>query len=166
MKRKIWFLSLIAILVLACGTSVEEGEIATEEAEAVEEESSAGVDGDASSPEVDALMAQYADGPGGAVMVIQDGEIVHQNGYGLADVDNGTPITTDTIFHLGSVGKQFTAMGVMILAEQGLLNYDDPLKLHLPELEWMGDDVPCALCFIIHLVLWVTTTVMIFTMPW
>lgn len=62
------------------------------------------------------------------MMVIKNGEIVHQNGYGLADVENGVPITTDTVFHLGSVGKQFTALGVIMLEEQGLLTYDDQME--------------------------------------
>lgn len=63
------------------------------------------------------------------------------NGSGLADVENGTPITTDTIFHLGSVGNQFTAMGVMIFSEQGLVDYDEPIATYLPELEWAGKEV-------------------------
>ena len=141
MKQRIFILTIAVSFVLACGMGLGDGEMATEEAQPAKEETGPGGEGGVTLPEVDALMEKYADGPGGAVMVIQNGEIVHQNGYGLADVDNGTPITTDTVFHLGSVGKQFTAMGVMILAEQGLLNYDDPIKMHLPELEWMGEDV-------------------------
>lgn len=140
MKRRLWLFSLVAFLVIACGSSIEENEFA-DETQSVEEATETSAAGGETSPEVDALMAGYADGPGGAVMVIQAGEIVHQNGYGLADVENGTPITTDTIFHLGSVGKQFTAIGIMLLAEQGLLNYDDPISMHLPELAWMSDEV-------------------------
>lgn len=139
-KRKIWILPLLAIFILACGSTTE-GEAGSEEDLIVEEETAAIEEGGATSTDVDALMAAYTDGPGGAVMVIQNGEIVHQNGYGLADVENGSPITTDTVFHLGSVGKQFTALGVMLLAEQGLVEYDAPLKTYLPELAWTGDDV-------------------------
>lgn len=94
-----------------------------------------------SAPDIDAIMADYSDGPGGAVMVIQDGEIVFQNGYGFANVDTEEPITTETVFHLGSVGKQFTAMGVMILVERGDVNLDSPIIAYLPELNWADDGV-------------------------
>lgn len=136
MNTKRWYLlSLVLVFTLACGFLADGGDMETEEVQPAEEGTSP------ASADVDALMAAYADGPGGAVMVVQEGEIVHQNGYGLADVEKGTPIMTDTVFHLGSVGKQFTALGVMLLAEQGKLKYDDPVSMHLPELAWMSDEV-------------------------
>lgn len=142
MKKRILFMVMAAALLIAsCGALTGQDETAAEESPLADVEPVPVGDGGVTSAEVDALMAAYADGPGGAVMVIQNGEIVHQNGYGLADVENGTPITADTVFHLGSVGKQFTALGVMILAEQGMLNYDDPISMHLPELAWMDDGV-------------------------
>ncbi|MEN9562459.1 MAG: hypothetical protein RIR73_703 [Chloroflexota bacterium] len=139
MVDKKWILSLIIIFALACGLTSDDVEV-PQESPPLEQ----GVDsneGETVSPDVDALMANYSEGPGGAMMVVQDGVIVHQNGYGFADVETSTPITTDTVFHLGSVGKQFTAMGVMMLAEEGALNYDDPISTHLPELAWMDDEV-------------------------
>jgi CubicO group peptidase (beta-lactamase class C family) len=88
------------------------------------------------SKEVDALFARYAVGvqPGAAVMVIHEGRIVHQAGYGYADLDERTPIGADTAFDLASVSKQFTAMATMILAEEGKLDYDDPVSRYLPQL--------------------------------
>jgi len=75
-----------------------------------------------------------SDAPGAAVMVIRDGKIVHQKGYGLANVEAKTPIDEHTMFDLASVSKQFTAMAIMILAERGKLSYDDPLTKFFPEL--------------------------------
>ncbi|MBI2332094.1 MAG: beta-lactamase family protein [Chloroflexi bacterium] len=141
MNRKFLLLSFVTIFALACGDSTGADENATEESQPVGEETGMGTDGGGMSLEVDALMARYADGPGGAVMVIQDGEIVHQNGYGLADVKTGKSITTDSVFHLGSVGKQFTAMGVMMLVERGLVEYDAPIGTCIPELAWMDNEV-------------------------
>lgn len=139
--KKILVVLLGCAVVLACGF-ISGGDVEPSElAQPAETESTIAVEGGGSSSEVDALMAGYADMPGGAVAVIQDGEIVHQNGYGLADVDSGTPITTESVFHLGSVGKQFTAMGIMMLKERGLVDYDEPIGTYLPELEWMGDGV-------------------------
>ena len=139
--KKIMVVLLGCAVVLACGIG-SGGEVEPSELTQPDEtESTVAVEGGDLSSEVDALMAGYADMPGGAVAVIQDGEIVHQNGYGLADVDGGTPITTESVFHLGSVGKQFTAMGIMMLKERGLLDYDEPIGTYLPELEWMGEGV-------------------------
>lgn len=89
-----------------------------------------------SSLQVDALFAPYAEGaqPGAAVMVIRDGEIVHQAGYGYANLEKRTPIGADSAFRLASVSKQFTAMAVMVLAEDGKLTYDDPISRYLLEL--------------------------------
>lgn len=139
--KKVLVVLVGCAVVLACGF-MSGGDVEPSElAQPAETESTTAADGGGSSSEVDALMAGYADMPGGAVAVIQDGEIVHQNGYGLADVESGTPITTESVFHLGSVGKQFTAMGIMMLKERGLVDYDEPISTYLPELEWMGDGV-------------------------
>lgn len=139
--KKIMVVVLGCAFVLACG-SVSGGDAEPSElAQPAETESTTAEEGGGLSSAVDSLMADYADMPGGAIAVIQDGEIVHQNGYGLADVDNGTPITTESVFHLGSVGKQFTAMGIMMLKEKGLVVYDEPIGTYLPELEWIGEGV-------------------------
>lgn len=140
MRRQL-ILGFTVGLLLACGVGGVGGEGSGGDDPLDGEEAVSVEGGGEVSAEVDALMEGYSDGPGGAVMVIQNGLIIHQNGYGLADVENGDAITPETVFHLGSVGKQFTALGVMILAEQGLLNYDDPISKHLPELSWMSDEV-------------------------
>jgi CubicO group peptidase (beta-lactamase class C family) len=84
--------------------------------------------------EVDALFAPWAGTatPGAGVLVIQDGRVLLKRGYGLADLESGSPIEPNTAFLLGSVSKQFTAMAIMILAERGKLGYDDPLARFFP----------------------------------
>src|SRR4051812_11699305 len=57
--------------------------------------------------------------PGASIAVLHKGEIVLAKGYGLANVENDVPVTTDTIFQSGSVGKMFTAAVVMTQVEQG-----------------------------------------------
>ena len=68
--------------------------------------------------------------PGIAVLVMRDGEVVKQQGYGLANVELAVPVTPRTIFQSGSTGKQFTAAGILLLAEDGKLGLDDPLSRH------------------------------------
>ncbi len=105
-----------------------------------EEPSSRGPDAAA---QVDALFSTFTSGdsPGAAVVVVEKGEIVHAGGYGYTDLERRTPITSQTAFRLASVSKQFAAMAIMIMAENGQLAYDDQLVQYLPELERFGDDI-------------------------
>jgi len=80
-------------------------------------------------------------GPGGAVIVIDDGRVIYKAGYGLSNINAGKPITTKSMFHLGSIGKQFTALGIMMLSQEGRLQYDDPIGRYLPELQRFGKDL-------------------------
>ena len=95
------------------------------------------------SAQVDALFAHFTKGiqPGVGVMVIGDGEILHSAGYGYADIGSHIPIGANSTFRLGSFSKQFTAMAIMMLAEDGALAYDDPIGRHLPELSRYGSDI-------------------------
>ena len=86
-------------------------------------------------PEFDDLMADLAppDGPGAAVAVRLGGEVIHSAGYGLANVEWGVPIDTETVFRIGSITKQFTAAAILRLAAEGRLAIDDPIERHLPD---------------------------------
>ena len=70
--------------------------------------------------------------PGLALAVIRDGRIVKAQGYGLASVELNVPVTTDTVFEIGSVTKQITAAAIMLLVQDGKLRLDDPVSRHLP----------------------------------
>jgi len=70
--------------------------------------------------------------PGIAIAVVRDGKPARVQGYGLANLELEVPVSPDTIFQTASVGKQFTAAGILLLAEEGKLKLDDPLALHLP----------------------------------
>src|ERR1700712_5324038 len=66
--------------------------------------------------------------PGCAVGVAQNGIPVLRAGYGMADLERDVPITANTIFESGSVAKQFTAAALMLLAQQGKISLDDPMR--------------------------------------
>lgn len=70
--------------------------------------------------------------PGAAVMIIRDGKPIFERAYGMADVEHKVPCSTSTDFRLASVTKQFTAMGIMILAEHRKLSLDDKLSKFFP----------------------------------
>ena len=69
----------------------------------------------------------------GSVLVARDRKILHAKGYGFANIDLKTPVTTETQFLIGSLGKQFTALAVMQLQEQGMLHLDDPISKYLED---------------------------------
>ena len=85
----------------------------------------------ADSPEARAidqlLSAKFKPGePGAAVLVTRKGQTVIRKGYGLADLEMKIPIEPDMVFRLGSVTKQFTAVAILMLEEQGKLSVKDP----------------------------------------
>ena len=71
--------------------------------------------------------------PGVAVAVVRGGEALKLQGYGLANVEHQVPVKAGTIFQSGSVGKQFTAVAVMLQVEEGKLALDDPLTRFYPD---------------------------------
>ncbi|MEN1972407.1 serine hydrolase domain-containing protein [Luteimonas sp. MJ204] len=92
--------------------------------------------------EVEARLQPYTgDVPGAALLVLRDGEPVVRRGVGLGDVAAGTPVTPATSFRLASVSKQFTAAAVLLLAEDGRLRLDDPVRRWLPALPASADGV-------------------------
>jgi CubicO group peptidase (beta-lactamase class C family) len=66
--------------------------------------------------------------PGLALSIMRDGQIIKARGYGLANVELNIPVTPESIFQTGSVGKQFTATAVMMLVEEGKVGLDDPVS--------------------------------------
>ena len=70
---------------------------------------------------------------GGAVLIARDEYLLLSKGYGQADRMGGIPNTPQTRFRLGSLTKQFTAMAVAILQEQGLLDVQDPICQYLSD---------------------------------
>ena len=72
--------------------------------------------------------------PGAAVIVERAGEVVLRQGYGMADMELAVPFTADMVSRIGSVTKQITAAAVMILAEDGELSLNDPVRMFIPRL--------------------------------
>jgi CubicO group peptidase (beta-lactamase class C family) len=70
--------------------------------------------------------------PGLAIGVIQNGDIVFQQGYGVSKVGEPQRISTNSMFGIASLSKAFTAASIGILVEDGKLNWDDKVTKHLP----------------------------------
>ena len=71
--------------------------------------------------------------PGIALAVLKNGKPLYVRGYGMATLEHPVAVTPNSVFQLGSIGKQFTAVAVMLLADEHRLNLDDPVSKYLPE---------------------------------
>src|ERR1700722_7544766 len=101
-------------------------------------------------PRVDRIFASWdrPSSPGCALAVVRKGAIVYARGYGSANLELNVPITPQTVFDIGSVSKQFTAMSIVLLAEDGKLSLDDDIRKFIPELPDYG--VPVTVSSMLH----------------
>ncbi len=81
------------------------------------------------------------DGPGATVAVARDGKIIYSKGFGHAELEYDAHNTPQTVFHIASVSKQFTAFAIAMLADQGKLSVDDDIRKYLPELHDFGSPI-------------------------
>ena len=89
---------------------------------------------------IDAVMSEvyHPGGPGAAIIVRKDGKTIFRKGYALADLELGVPVEPDMVFRLGSITKQFTAVSILMLAEQGKLGLQDEITKFLPDYPTQG----------------------------
>ncbi len=91
---------------------------------------------DSLTDQVDKLFASWdkSDSPGCALGIIKDGQFIYKRGYGMANLEYNIPITPESVFRIGSTSKQFTAMCLVLLEEEGKLSLDDDIRKYLPEM--------------------------------
>ena len=89
---------------------------------------------------IDQVFADYAkpDSPGCSLAVYRNGAIAYAQGYGMASLELGVPITPQTVFDIGSTSKQFTAFSILLLQQQGRLSVEDDIRKFLPEIRDYG----------------------------
>jgi CubicO group peptidase (beta-lactamase class C family) len=100
--------------------------------------------------QVDELFSQWdkPDSPGCAIAIVQNGEMIYQRGYGMADLEHNIPIAPNSVFEIGSNSKQFTAACIILLAKQNLLSLDDELSKYISEIPEYSH--PITLRHLIH----------------
>lgn len=131
MKRRFTCLAALAAQTLAAGPAI---------AGCPETPPAAGSREDAFVRQVVERMPAYLNDfsiPGGAVAVIEDGEVILARGFGMADAAAGTPVSERTLFNIGSTSKSISAWGAMRLVSEGKLELDAPVdarltRWHLP----------------------------------
>jgi CubicO group peptidase (beta-lactamase class C family) len=92
---------------------------------------------------IDGVFNQYdrKDTPGCALAIVKDGKVIYKHGYGMANLEYDIPITPSSVFHTGSVSKQFTAFAITLLAAEGKLNLNDDIRKYLPEVPDFGKTI-------------------------
>lgn len=92
---------------------------------------------------VDAVLKEMtaADAPGLALGVYRRGSLIYSKGFGLADLEARTPVTPQTIFHVASVSKQFTAFAIGLLTREGKVDLDADVRKYLPTLPDFGQAI-------------------------
>jgi putative ATP-binding cassette transporter len=89
-------------------------------------------------PEIDKLITDRMAAeeiPGLAVVIVQGQQVVYCKGFSVTSLEHPSPVTPQTIFDLASVSKSFTAMGVLLLRDKGLIDLDAPVQRYLPDFQ-------------------------------
>ena len=87
------------------------------------------------SSKLDSIVSEFVEdpnGPGYSILVTKKGETLYRNNVGYSDVKNKIRIESDQIFQIGSMTKQFTALGILRLVDRGLITLDDDIKKYIP----------------------------------
>lgn len=77
----------------------------------------------------------------GSILIVEDGELIYENTLGFANFETKEPLDGDMPFYLASLAKQFTAMGIMMLVEEGRINYEDKIGRFLPLIPDLYKDI-------------------------
>jgi CubicO group peptidase (beta-lactamase class C family) len=72
----------------------------------------------------------------GNVLVSKNGHIIYQNSFGYADYTTKTELDKNSVFDCGSIAKEFTAMGILLLKDRGMISYSDSLRKFFPQLPY------------------------------
>lgn len=95
---------------------------------------------------VDSLFAEFDSdkSPGMGVLIVKEGKILLNKGYGMANLEHNIPINPVTVFDVASVSKQFTAFAISSLIEQGKIKPEDDIRKYIPELHDFGTTITIA----------------------
>jgi D-alanyl-D-alanine carboxypeptidase len=76
---------------------------------------------------------------GFTLAIMSHGKMIFEKAYGMANLETGTPATTDTVYRIASINKQFTASEILMLIEHGKIGLEDKLSKYLPDFPRAGD---------------------------
>ncbi|CAH1195356.1 Penicillin-binding protein 4* [Paenibacillus plantiphilus] len=131
MKKVAVITMLICSLTIGCTTSNNQQNSVPTPATPTQTQPTASSEVESFSDKVDAYLQKLKFN--GSVLLAKKGKVLIRQGYGMANLQTKSPNTPNTIFRIASVTKQFTALAIMQLQEQGKLNVKDPIHKYLPD---------------------------------
>lgn len=131
MRSKRWTLMTLLLLLLTVTTTVSIPKAVHSQTDATLVDA------------IDEMMTKVykPDAPGAALIAVRDGAVILRKGYGLANLELGVPVAPEMVFRLGSISKQFTAVAILMLAEEGKLALDDEVTKFLPDFPMHGQRI-------------------------
>ncbi|MEM1259089.1 MAG: serine hydrolase domain-containing protein, partial [Bacteroidota bacterium] len=93
--------------------------------------------------EIDNILSdKYVDGePGATALVYRKGDVIFRKGFGLANMELNVPMRPENVFEIGSITKQFTAIAILMLEEQGKLTVTDEITKFIPDYPTNGKSI-------------------------
>lgn len=93
--------------------------------------------------QVDAYVSEYYPrySPGCAVLIAKNGHIIYEKGFGMANLELNVPVKSETVFRIGSITKQFTAIAILQLVEQGKIALNDSIQKYIPKYHYKGKTI-------------------------
>ena len=79
--------------------------------------------------------------PGATALIARDGKVIYRKAFGLANLELNVPMKPENVFEIGSITKQFTAVSILMLLEQGKLSLEDDITLYMPDYPTMGKSI-------------------------
>ena len=98
---------------------------------------------DALTDKVDRIFAEWntTSSPGCALAVVKDGHIIYEHGYGMANLELSVAITPQSVFDIGSVSKEITALAILLLVQDSKISLDADIRKYLPEMPDYGSPI-------------------------
>ena len=88
------------------------------------------------------LIKKYpTNAPGATFLISKNGNIIYKKAFGLANLELNTPMETDHVFEIGSITKQFTAVSILMLVEQGKIGLEDEITKYIPDYPTRGKKI-------------------------
>ena len=93
--------------------------------------------------EVDAILSEQYEhnGPGATALIYKDGEVIYRKGFGYANLELDVKMQPEHVFEIGSITKQFTAIAILMLEEQGKLKVEDEITKYIPDYPTNGKTI-------------------------
>lgn len=93
--------------------------------------------------QVDAILSEQYEhqGPGATALIYKDGEVIYRKGFGYANLELGVKMQPEHVFEIGSITKQFTAIAILMLEEQGKLKVEDEITKFIPDYPTHGKTI-------------------------